>query len=92
MDLGTVRKRLDSGRYTWQRPHKLHDDICLVFQNALRFAKPGQMIYKLAKEMLDNFEDEYEQKLHNLYHLEAATRQQKASPTNFLVAALGCDV
>jgi hypothetical protein len=77
MDLGTIRKWLDNHRYTSQRPRKLHDDVCLVFKNAMAFAKPGQMIYDLAKKMMADFEEQYEGLLHKLYKEEALNRKKK---------------
>lgn len=88
MDLGTVRKRLDNGSYQWQRPQRLHNDVCLVFSNAMKFAKPGHMIYKLAKDMMERFQQKYEEKLHTLYQREALNRKKKDEHGNYCNCAL----
>jgi E1A/CREB-binding protein len=54
MDLGTVKKYLDSGRY-----HTLEDcayDVRLTFQNAMSYNLPGSEVYPVAEEMLRIFE------------------------------------
>ena len=88
MDLGTIQKRLANGRYTWQRPQRLHDDVCLVFQNAIKFAKPGQMIHGLATKMMADFEEEYTGLLDHMYMAEAKNRNLKGPDGNYVHCAL----
>ena len=89
MDLGTIRKRLDSGRYTNQRPEsQLHPDIMLVFENALKYSKPGQMIAKIAQQMKEDYEKKYNELLGPMYRLEAENRDKRGADGNYLNCGL----
>ncbi|GKY91017.1 hypothetical protein MPSEU_000074500 [Mayamaea pseudoterrestris] len=57
MDLGTIRKKVENGVY-----HKLDEfeyHCKLTFDNAMLYNPEGSVVYNMAKEMKDNFEEEY---------------------------------
>lgn len=56
MDLGTVKCRLQCGYYSSIR--QCVEDVRLVFCNAITFNGAGHYISRIAKELLDEFEEE----------------------------------
>jgi len=53
MDLGTIKKGLDNGRY-----HSLNDfesDVHLTFDNAMLYNPEGSVVYTMAKELKEKF-------------------------------------
>ena len=57
MDLGTVRKKLES-RTEYKKVDECVADIRLVWSNAMLYNAPGSPIYKLAKSLSDFFESQ----------------------------------
>jgi len=56
MDLGTISKKLDSCAY-----HDIGDfqrDVNLTFDNAMRYNEEGTVVYGMAKELKDRFEED----------------------------------
>jgi len=56
MDLGTIYKKLDSCTY-----HEIVDfqrDVKLTFDNAMRYNEEGTVVYGMAKELKDKFEED----------------------------------
>merc|ERR1712086_233911 len=68
MDLGTIRKKLDSLSY--KLPEQFAIDVRLTFNNAISYNKPEHDVHKLAKDMLRQFEKEYAKVLENLENIE----------------------
>ena len=54
MDLGTVRQRLEAGRYTTL--DELSADVRLVFNNAIRYNPEGHAVHLAAARMLEEYE------------------------------------
>jgi hypothetical protein len=54
MDLGTVRRRLEGGRYT--DPHSFAKDVRLTFRNAMTYNNEGDDVYESAAELSSIFE------------------------------------
>jgi len=54
MDLGTVHKRLEVGKYA--TADKFAEDIRLVFKNAMTYNTPGSGIYVVAENLFKQFE------------------------------------
>jgi len=54
MDLGQIRKKLESGSYYFE-VDKVKEDVILTFQNAITYNAPGQEVHKVAKEMKEIF-------------------------------------
>jgi hypothetical protein len=54
MDLGTVRQKLEAGKYT--TVEELSADVCLVFHNALRYNPEGHPVHVAAGRMLDEYQ------------------------------------
>jgi len=57
MDLGTVRKKLESRDY--KKVEQCAADIRLVWSNAMLYNQPGSMVYKAAKNLSELFETQY---------------------------------
>jgi Histone acetylation protein/Bromodomain/PHD-finger len=55
MDLGTVRQKLEAGKYT--AVEELSADVCLVFHNALRYNPEGHPVHLAAGRMLDEYQN-----------------------------------
>lgn len=58
MDLGTIRKRLENNCY-----HNLEDfegHVHVTFDNAMLYNPEGSVVYNMAKEMKEKFEQDYE--------------------------------
>ncbi|CAK9197960.1 unnamed protein product [Sphagnum troendelagicum] len=54
MDLGTVKKKLESGYYTC--PTGMADDVRLTFSNAMTYNPPGNDVYVMANTLGSTFE------------------------------------
>ncbi|CAK9861213.1 unnamed protein product [Sphagnum jensenii] len=54
MDLGTVKKKLESGYYT--SPTGMADDVRLTFSNAMTYNPPGNDVYVMASTLGSTFE------------------------------------
>lgn len=54
MDLGTVKKKLESGYYT--SPTGMADDVRLTFSNAMTYNPPGNDVYAMASTLGSTFE------------------------------------
>ncbi|GBG86330.1 hypothetical protein CBR_g41323 [Chara braunii] len=57
MDLGTVRRKLESGVYGVPGPFA--EDVRLVFSNAMTYNQPNSEVHDLAKDLLGMFEERY---------------------------------
>uniref|UniRef100_A0A0D9V3J5 Bromo domain-containing protein n=1 Tax=Leersia perrieri TaxID=77586 RepID=A0A0D9V3J5_9ORYZ len=57
MDLGTVQRRLERGRYA--DPWAFAADVRLTFSNAMTYNSRGDPVYESAKELSDIFESEW---------------------------------
>jgi len=57
MDLGTVKKKLDSKDY--KKLEQCAADIRLIWSNAMLYNQPGSLVYKAAKSLSDFFEGLY---------------------------------
>lgn len=57
MDLGTIRKKLENGCYHSLEEFESH--VHLTFDNAMVYNPEGSVVYNMAKEMKDKFEEEY---------------------------------
>ena len=58
MDLGTISKKLDNCRY-----HDIGDfqrDVNLTFDNAMEYTEEGTIVNRMAKELKDKFEEDYQ--------------------------------
>ena len=60
MDLGTIRKKLDTGMYT--RPEQFESDVRLVFSNCYTYNPPESDVTKMARELESIFEQKMAQK------------------------------
>jgi E1A/CREB-binding protein len=56
MDMGTIKKKLDAGIY--KQLHHFAADVRLTFMNAMTYNDEDQDVYKLAKDMLHDFNQE----------------------------------
>ena len=56
MDLGTIRSRLETGRYATLG--EVADDVRLTFRNALTYNEEGGSISKMASEAREAFEED----------------------------------
>jgi len=54
MDLGTVLRKLEEGKYT--TPDEAADDVRITFNNAITFNPPGNAVHLSAKRLLASFE------------------------------------
>jgi hypothetical protein len=54
MDLGTIDAKLTENAYA--TPHDWYTDVCLVYQNALRFHAPGTAYHQIAEYNLAEFQ------------------------------------
>jgi hypothetical protein len=72
MDLGTVKKNLDSLSY--KLPEQFASDVRLTFNNAITYNKAEHDVHKLAKDMLRQFEKEYAKVLEEIENIEKNRR------------------
>jgi E1A/CREB-binding protein len=57
MDLGTVKKRLESGQY--KQLTKFNEEVLLTFDNAMKYNADKSPVHVIAKEMRKMFEDDF---------------------------------
>ncbi|KAK4364059.1 hypothetical protein RND71_015417 [Anisodus tanguticus] len=57
MDLGTVKSRLETNRYT--SPEEFAEDVRLTFQNAMTYNPKGQDVYMMAEQLSKIFEEKW---------------------------------
>ncbi|MCO5572520.1 hypothetical protein L7F22_026275 [Adiantum nelumboides] len=57
MDLGTIKKRLDSGVYS--HPSEFGDDVRLTFSNAMKYNPQGHDVYLMADTLRGMFESKW---------------------------------
>lgn len=57
MDLGTVKYRLEKGRYS--NPIEFSEDVRLTFHNAKKYNNRGDAAYNMAEELLEIFTVEW---------------------------------
>ncbi|KAJ8534557.1 hypothetical protein K7X08_016285 [Anisodus acutangulus] len=57
MDLGTVKSRLETNRYT--SPEEFAEDVRLSFQNAMTYNPKGQDVYMMAEQLSKIFEEKW---------------------------------
>lgn len=57
MDLGTVKCRLEKGRYS--NPIEFSEDVRLTFHNAKKYNNRGDAAYNMAEELLEIFTVEW---------------------------------
>ncbi|CAM6090281.1 unnamed protein product [Calypogeia fissa] len=57
MDLGTIKKKLDSGTYA--QPQEFADDIRLTFSNAMTYNPTGHDVYVMADVLRELFEERW---------------------------------
>lgn len=73
MDLGTIYKKLDSCAY-----HEIADfqrDVNLTFDNAMRYNEEGTVVYGMAKELKDKFEEDNQKLVAQLKSEDLERRQ-----------------
>jgi hypothetical protein len=83
MDLGTVRRKLDSMEYA--KPQELADDVTLVYDNAIAFNPATHPVHMVALEMKALFLEEYDKALVRLDPSHIMTTDSKDSGGGTLV-------
>ncbi|CAI5506712.1 unnamed protein product [Closterium sp. Naga37s-1] len=74
MDLGTINTRLKASGY--QHPDELHNDVLLVWSNAMTYNGEGNDVYHMAAELKNMFEQGY-QKVQQKLDEDAVKRRQE---------------
>jgi E1A/CREB-binding protein len=73
MDLGTIRKKLENNCYHSLDEFESH--VHLTFDNAMLYNPEGSVVYNMAKEMKEKFEQDYEKLKKQLNEEEDAKRR-----------------
>jgi len=73
MDLGTIRKKLENGCYHSLEQFQAH--IHLTFDNAMMYNPEGSVVYNMANEMKEKFDQDYEVLITQLNAEEDAKRK-----------------
>jgi E1A/CREB-binding protein len=73
MDLGTIRKKLENGVYTQISVFGEH--VNLTFDNAMLYNPEGSVVYKMAKDMKAEFEQDFEKLMEQLRREEDIKRR-----------------
>jgi hypothetical protein len=57
MDLGTIKKKMESSEYSNVR--EIYADVRLVFKNAMRYNEEKEDVYVMAESLLEKFEEKW---------------------------------
>ena len=76
MDLGTINARLRGSKYS--SPQEFHEDVQLVWSNAMTYNPPGTDVHVMAVEMKKVFDDIYSKASQKWRLEEAAGMERKA--------------
>lgn len=85
MDLGTIRKKLDTGMYT--RADQFEYDVRLVFSNCYTYNPPESDVCKMARELEAIFEQKMSQKPAPKTHNTASASSSTSSLSHPIVPA-----